>query len=106
MDGGTTRPPQRDSKCVSQSSGPQPAGDAAVPIAPHSKPLPLTTPSLPAKQNLEQQSSSCSLRPSRYSCCRLVVFRKVRRKGSAPRHQPPVIWPTCLIQICPIPPST
>ena len=32
-DGGTTRPPLSDSRCVSQSSGPQPSGDAAVLIA-------------------------------------------------------------------------
>src|SRR5438445_5012252 len=45
-DGGTTRPPLSDSRCVSQSSGPQPSGDAAVIIAPHRKTLSLTTPSL------------------------------------------------------------
>ena len=45
-DGGTTRPPLSDSRCVSQSSGPQPSGDAAVLSAPHRKPLSLTTPSL------------------------------------------------------------
>src|SRR5438552_11711205 len=46
MDGGTTRPPLSDSRCVSQNSGPQLSGDAAVLIAPHRKPLSLTSPSL------------------------------------------------------------